>query len=694
MYSLIVCLIEVRKVLTLVPLIITCFQIQAQIKWDGGAGDGLWNTPANWVGDVAPGPADDVLLDNSIIAGNYVVTLPSGAAAVTVRTLIIFPSAAQSIEVRLPVSNTAVPGFTTTGSVYGLEIRSGGVFRNSSGAAVGTPVDIADSIKIYDGGWYIHNSSRAHAANVTVLSKAPGTEQGTFEFDVPGGSGYTVSIAGRVYGNLVLSAAAAGGTKSYTSTGTTAVNINGQFRINPGANYSLNFNGAFIVRGDFIHQGNVFDISGGLHSNTVSLRKNMSLSGMITETGTGMPTVELDGSVMQNIAVAGAITQSISIKLNNPSGVTLQSSLFISHKLELVKGNIRTSAANLLVMQDNSSCVGGSVSSFVEGPMRKVGDDDFDFPIGKQGNYAPASISGTGGIVNDEFEAEYFLGSPGATFGFAIESPPMVRISALEYWKLNRANGTTSKKITLSVSTYSDATLLEKLLVARWDAAGSVWKDGGNTAYSGIATGTITSGDISLFDVFTIASTISNQNPLPLAPISFNARRDNNMAVLRWEIDTSLSIQGFEILRSGNGIHFRAIKFIQAISDKYKYEFLETLTSPGTYYYKVQMVDKNGNVRESNVQTIIHFQRTIQLQLVSTLASQKINFTISAPKRAMASVLVLNNEGKIVRKISTQVFDLPQSQAIDVSLFPAGVYYLTAVSNGVSTNIVRFVKLQ
>ncbi|MBL9171787.1 MAG: hypothetical protein JNN07_28920 [Verrucomicrobiales bacterium] len=34
----------------------------ATIAWDGGGGDGLWQTAANWTGDVLPGAADDVIL--------------------------------------------------------------------------------------------------------------------------------------------------------------------------------------------------------------------------------------------------------------------------------------------------------------------------------------------------------------------------------------------------------------------------------------------------------------------------------------------------------------------------------------------------------------------------------------------------------------------------------------------------------
>ena len=33
--------------------------------WDGGGGDGLWSNPANWSGDVLPGPASVVRIENT-----------------------------------------------------------------------------------------------------------------------------------------------------------------------------------------------------------------------------------------------------------------------------------------------------------------------------------------------------------------------------------------------------------------------------------------------------------------------------------------------------------------------------------------------------------------------------------------------------------------------------------------------------
>ena len=570
--------------------------VNAQVKWDGEAGDGLWNTAANWAGNTLPSATDDVHLDNSIITANYIVTFPVGASSITVKSLTIIPVAGKNIEVLLPIGNTSIPAFTATGAVYGLIIHTGGIFRNSSGASAGTPVNISDSIQIKNGGLYIHNTSRAHAANVTVLSKVPGTEHGSFEFDVPGGSGYTVSITGRIYGNMILSATAAGGAKSYTSTGTSSVQINGNFIVNSGVNYSLNFNGGFTIDGNFIHSGSLFDISSGMHNNRIVIKKNVNQSGILTESGTGFPVVEFAGTANQDIGITGSITGTTVVRVNNPAGITLRAPMVVSNKIELLNGNIKTTGANILVFLDNASYSGAAVNSFVEGPVRKIGDDDFVFPIGKQANFAPVSIAGTGGSVTDEFQAEYFLGDPAIIFGKAVESPPITHISKLEYWTLDCSIGAPPKKITLSVHTYSDATLLEKLVVGRWDMASDIWRSEGNTAYSGIASGTVTSSNIHLFGTFTLASTVSSENPLPLRDITLNVKNNDGYTSLSWIVDPSKH-SDFEILRSNNSVHFVPVGKLNSIPNKVHYQFSERLPVQGVFYYQLRIKEISGRVR-------------------------------------------------------------------------------------------------
>ncbi|MBK6527035.1 MAG: hypothetical protein IPG07_16700 [Crocinitomicaceae bacterium] len=47
------------------------------------------------------------------------------------------------------------------------------------------------------------------------------------------------------------------------------------------------------------------------------------------------------------------------------------------------KGILVSSGTNLLILGDNVTAVSASDSSFVDGPVRKIGNDAFTFPIGK-----------------------------------------------------------------------------------------------------------------------------------------------------------------------------------------------------------------------------------------------------------------------------------------------------------------------
>src|SRR5262245_19749346 len=63
----------VALVLAVVALA-TATRADAALRQWSGLGDGTsWSQGTNWVGGVAPGAADDVLLDNAQVTGNYTV---------------------------------------------------------------------------------------------------------------------------------------------------------------------------------------------------------------------------------------------------------------------------------------------------------------------------------------------------------------------------------------------------------------------------------------------------------------------------------------------------------------------------------------------------------------------------------------------------------------------------------------------
>ena len=135
----------------------------AQKFWDGGAGTREWSDAANWLPDGVPLATDDVILSHQWIGGDYTVKLPAGAVSVSIQALHIVPSQGQ-IVLELPSTNTANPGLSLTSTSSSLAIHAGGIFINASGASAGGGLLLAGSLTIYNGGKYIHRTSRSNAA--------------------------------------------------------------------------------------------------------------------------------------------------------------------------------------------------------------------------------------------------------------------------------------------------------------------------------------------------------------------------------------------------------------------------------------------------------------------------------------------------------------------------------------------------
>ncbi|MGL6268018.1 MAG: hypothetical protein ACRC2O_08825, partial [Chitinophagaceae bacterium] len=245
---------KIYLVLNFVCLVIGAF---SQKKWDGTGGDNNWGTAANWYPDGVPLPGDFVILDNSLDVSSYTVLLPSGAVSVSIQSLQIMPGMGKTILLQIPSGNFASPCLQITGNGESLELGNGATLKNSSGAISGDIILLTGLMRISNGGRYLHNTPRGNAALIDKLSVAAGTEQGIFEFDVPGTAGYTVSLTGNTFGTLVFSANAAGGLKSYSGSGTSTLQINGHWIINPGVTLTSTLSSNILLRGELDIRGNL-----------------------------------------------------------------------------------------------------------------------------------------------------------------------------------------------------------------------------------------------------------------------------------------------------------------------------------------------------------------------------------------------------------------------------------------------------
>lgn len=668
-----------------------------------------WNDAANWAGNVVPGAADNVLLDNSVVAGSYTVNLPTGAVTVSVNSLTITPSGVNNITLVLPSGNTANPGFTATGAGDAVVLNNGAIFINSSGAGTGTSVTVTTSnfFRINNGGKYVHNTQRGHTNNLAArLSSVPGTESGTFEFDVPGAGTYLVSASDRVYGNLIFSATAAGGTRNYLSTGLNQLTINGDLTINTGVSYTFQLSNNIDLKGDFIiNSSATINISDATSNNNTILNVDgdIHIQGVITETGTGLPILELNGTANQQVNVTGSITNSVTFAINNSAGATLNAPLILPYSLTLTSGKITTTATNLLTMVDNATYTGGSITSFIDGPMKKIGDDNFIFPVGKGSIYAPIGISGTGGVVSDEFTAEYLRTNPQSLHGAcpAACAGGLDHVSFVEYWKLIQDVGISAKQVSLEVHALSFCKMLSNTFVSRWN--GAQWTNetttmlaGPNACGSGLECGTIqASNTTTAFGDFTLATDQPFlNNPLPVTLVDFKVRKySEQAAIAEWELtDYCFTATRFELEHSTDKTSFTVIAVLPGKENSRFYFYNDTRIAKGTNWYRLKITEVDGKVTYSKVIAVINDTKGL---LITSVFPNPVNntaaITLSAARSTVADIQVHDILGTVVYRRKSAIAEGTNNLPIELGKLPAGVYHL-AVQTADSKAVYRLVK--
>jgi len=664
----------------------------AQKKWDGGGGDGQWSTAMNWFDDVVPVVTDDILLDNSLITGSYIVQLP--IIAVTINRLTINPTLPASIQVLLPVSNTVIPAFTVTGT-GGIIINNGGLFINSSGGSPGTAIVIADSIHINNGGRFVHRSGNGHASYIAKLSRAPGTENGTFEFDVPGPSSYTVSLAGRTYGNLKLLSDAAGGTKSYLSNGSTSAIIRGECRINAGVNYSLDFTGDLSILGQLVNYGN-FNLASGPNSNVVKVRQDFYCFGTITETAAGQPVIELNGSNNQNLSIIGTVNNSVTLKINNTAGVSLVSSVSLPHKLELANGKVITTSLFLLTLQAGCSIQTDSTNSnnFINGPLRKLGLNNtahFIFPVGKAITQRWVALKNATG----DFTVEFFRNSAhsiGTSLGTGID-----HVSLMEYWSIDAASSATGKaELSFNNVNSGGVTDLATLRVAQFSAG--TWTNVGNTMTTGSAgaAGSVIS-TVLVFGptvkYFTLASSVSNQNPLPVEWVNFNVRTSADELHFTWQTKPGIIPDYFDIEYSDDGNRFFVLKKITSMVVNGSYQYSIKKPSLFIRYYRLKTVYQQTVQYYSTIVPVNFRNGNLRIHFVSpAVSSSHITVSVNADKSCQIIFYFINYLGQVSGKIPYQLYPGNQFISLPVYRLGSGYYQVFGLSSTLHTNPLIFIK--
>ncbi|WP_400192040.1 right-handed parallel beta-helix repeat-containing protein [Hymenobacter sp. B81] len=397
----------------------------------------------------------------------------------------------------------------------------------------------------------------------------------------------------------------------------------------------------------------------------LNVSPNSPAVGMLGRLGEGAALVleggtvqALAGTYSENVVVsksftltqegAGALTLTDLTLSGTGKILTLGTPLLLSNSLTLNAGLVASSAANRLTLADNASSTAGNAGSYVIGPLRKLGNDAFVFPIGRDGVWARLSISAPGD-AGSAYVAEYAA----QPFGSTPPTPPLVRISQVEHWVLNRESGAGSVAVGLYWENGTRSGIVDPALlrVARFEGGSWVNEGNGGTAGSAAAGSVVSGGPVSGFGVFTFGST-SPINPLPVELTAFAAEPDGDGAArLSWTTASEKDNAGFEVERSRNGQAWQRIGFVAGAgnsSQPRSYSYRDAAGLNGVVFYRLRQLDLDGAASFSPVAAVQLSLGKGALVLYPNPAKNQVTLQLATVADGPVRVQVLDLTGRLV----------------------------------------------
>lgn len=456
------------------------------------------------------------------------------------------------------------------------------------------------------------------------------------------------------------------------------------------ANQQIN-NSTFTVNGDlFAYE---YQITGSTNFNLVGTLftrhvNGISLTGTLANAGTKVlganSIVAYDRLLAEGNQQFTSRTDYANVHIYGGSQKILNGPSTMSGLLLLDNGLVVTTTVNLLTITATGSSFGGNTNSFVTGPLRKIGNAGFVFPVGKLvgavNHYRTISISAPDDAA-DEFTAEFIRGNARLLGGGLITAGGLQRVSQCEYWTLDHVNSgaATAVNVTIGWTSQSPCNVsyvndLPTLVIAHFN--GISWNSygGGGTATGAVSpgAGTITWNGVNIFSPFALGSTSPGLNPLPLDLSSFSARVKSMEVVIDWHVMNNDEQEEYLLERSRDGVNFELLRKVpsKVILNQAAYTELDQHPLKGWNYYRLRAIDKLD--REKTSYTVkVWFGLKELIRISPNPASEKIVINLSEPS-SITEIELVNISGQVLEKINNIQF----YTELNISHLQAGFYYL------------------
>jgi hypothetical protein len=409
-------------------------------------------------------------------------------------------------------------------------------------------------------------------------------------------------------------------------------------------------------------------------------------------------TVSFSGSSQQSIKGLGSVAFYDFTLNNSASGFAsiLSKPVTVNHTLTLTAGVLLTTATNLLTLANGSTISGGSTTSYVDGPIKKIGTTAFTFHVGNLSRYARLVMTPVSGYdATSAFTCSYTKSAAVNNTNTSYMGTGIHHVSGIEYWDLARTTdplNDASCNVTLYYDNAVSSGITDgtELRVAHYNVnlvPTPKWEDHGGTGTGTLITSTT---PITSFSPITFGSHANYPvNPLPIELLRFDAKMNANKQVdILWTTATEVNNDYFTVERSANTNDFNAIATVNGSgnsSRKINYSTIDPNPLAGISYYRLKQTDFDGRSTHSSIVAIENLLRSAMFFIFPNPAdagtTSHLNFNVNETKEIL--VVVYNAEGKeVFSKVTIVERGNGQVVAIDSSnMLPPGIYVISATSD-------------
>ena len=174
---------------------------------------------------------------------------------------------------------------------------------------------------------------------------------------------------------------------------------------------------------------------------------------------------------------------------------------------------------------------------------------------------------------------------------------------------------------------------------------------------------------------------------LPLIINQFNGNYSDGLIQLNWSTYSEINIDHFDVERSTDGNNFRQVgKIITEsgqLNSNINYNYLDITADRGTNYYRLTMVDNNGNYTYSKTIMVNVDVKGISVMIVyPNPFSRRVQIRVNSDKAEKIAINIINSNGVLMSTQEAHTRVGYNNIAINkVEALPGGVYYIEVVSS-------------